>query len=249
MTCEWPVDRGCFDDLPPGPDDQGYDEATYTAALADQSMAEDTAVMVLNHLTAGIYGLCPAVVRPCPTGGPPNGMRPWTQTLLWWDGAHWFNAGCGCVGRCRLDGPGVVHLPGPVATVDVVTLGTTVLDDSDYTVEGDRLYRRGGKAWPSQDRGRPLGEQGTWSVEYTRGRPCPAGTAKMVGLLAQEFISACRGGACRLPASVVQVTRSGVTHTFDATKMLANGKVGIPEIDLWLNALNPYHLLAPPSVI
>lgn len=245
MACTWDVDRGCLPDLPE-PDADDYD-----AAVDQQNMAVDTAVMVLYQLTAQQFGLCPVMARPCPTPSPRcyPGMRPYTQELLFWDGAHWFNGSCGCAGRCQLDGPGVVHLPGPVDSVTAVTIGDVVLDESEYTVEGDRLYRRGGKAWPSQNLGRPLGESGTWGVEYVKGYPPPAGADKMAGMLALEFLNACDGSECRIPRSVIQTSSRGVTHTFDATKMLANGKVGIPEIDLWLNAINPYHLLRAPSVI
>lgn len=247
MSCTWPIDRTCFEALPDPGDDPDNPDPDYVAALERQTSAENTAVMVLNQLTAGLYGQCETIARPCPSG-PRRGLRSPSQVLLWWDGANWLN-GCGCVGRCRYDGPSAVHLPGPAAEIITVTVGSDVLDESEYVLENNRLYRRFGKSWPSQDLGRPMGEQGTWSVKYLRGLPVPAGGDKMAGLLAQEFVSACDGGVCRLPRSVIQTTRSGVTHTFDATKMLANGKVGIPEIDLWLNALNPNHLLVPPSVI
>ena len=72
----------------------------------------------------------------------------------------------------------------------------------------------------------------------------------MAGILAQEFIRACdNDGDCRIPRTVVQISRQGVSHVFDATKMLANGKTGLAEVDLWLNAINPYHLLSRPTVI
>ncbi|QYC54268.1 head-to-tail adaptor [Mycobacterium phage Allegro] len=261
MSCDWPVDRSCFDDLPPEPEPPGdgaseQEQAAYAAAVAERealiqrrNMAEDTAVMVLWAFTGRQFGLCETTVRPCPGGGGPRDMRPWSQPLLWWDGTHWLNASCGCVGRCQVSGPGVVHLPSPAAEVLAVTLGDTVLDESEYVLEGNALYRRGGKAWPSQDLGRPLGERGTWSVQYLRGLPVPAGGDKMAGLLAKEFVSACDGGVCRLPRTVVQTTRQGVTHVFDATKLLDLGYTGLTEVDTWLAAINPHHLQQAPVVL
>lgn len=251
MSCDWPVDRTCLPDLPAEPDDASSPEdlAAYAAAVSRENMATDTAVLVLWRFTAGQFGICDTTVRPCPERGGPRDRRPWSQVLLWWDGEHWSNGSCGCIGRCRQSGPGMVHLPGPVQEVTAVTIGDEVLDESLYVVEGDVLFRRMGKAWPSQDLSRPLGETGTWSVDYTRGVPVPAGGAKMAGLLAQEFIAACDGGECRLPRTVVSTTRQGVTHVFDATKLMELGYTGLTEVDTWLAAVNPHHLMQAPVVL
>jgi hypothetical protein len=40
-----------------------------------------------------------------------------------------------------------------------------------------------------------------------------------------------------------------VSHVFDPTKMLGSGYTGLPEVDSWLSAVNPHHLLAAPRVI
>lgn len=250
MSCDWPVDRTCLPDLPVlGDDPSDEDQAAYDAALARQGAAEDTAVLVLWRFTAGQFGLCDTTVRPCPPDGGPRDRRPWSQVLLWWDGEHWSNGSCGCAGRCRQSGPGAVHLPGPVSAITAVTIGDTVLDEDEYMLEGTVLFRRMGKAWPNQDLGRPLGETGTWSVDYVRGVPVPAGGARMAGILAQEFISACDGGECRLPRTVVSTTRQGVTHVFDATKLMELGYTGLTEVDTWVAAVNPNHLMQAPVVL
>jgi len=124
-----------------------------------------------------------------------------------------------------------------------------VLSPTVYALEGNALYRRGAD-WPRQDLGRPLGESGTWSVTYTRGIAVPAGVDRLVGMLAVEFIAACDDDmTCRLPRTMVSTTQRGVTHVFDPSKILAAGKTGLPEVDLWLSAVNPHHLMAAPSVI
>ena len=251
MPCDWPVDRTGFDALPaigPGGEDDPSQE--WLDAVAKRNANEDTAVLVLWRLTGERFGVCPTTVRPCPTFNPVSRYGPtWGGSMLWWNGAGWETTGCGCSGRCITSGPGMVHLPGPVAAITKVTIGDVVLDPSAYRVEGNVLYRTGAAAWPSQNLGRPMGDPNTWSVEYTRGEAVPAGGALMAALLTKEFMAACSGNPCRLPKTVVSTTRQGVTHQFDPTKLLAAGLVGIAELDQWIHAVNPNHLMRAPSVI
>lgn len=266
--CSWPIDRGCITiALPTLPDDPTTDEqAAYDAVLAAQSGAEDLAVSVLWALSGRQFGVCENLIRPCPEGdnwtsrfespgsGYGYGMGDFGGfILLGWDGADWVNVGCGCSGRCQLSGPRMIHLPGPVSAPDgnhplTITIGDVELADDQWTLEGDRLYRTD-RRWPSQHLGRPLGEPQTWSVSYYRGITPPAGTAKMVGQLANEFLAACTGAKCRLPRNVVSTSRQGVTTDFDPSKIYAAGKTGLSEIDIWLASMNPSHLMAAPSVI
>lgn len=163
------------------------------------------------------------------------------------DGGHWRNIACGCSGRCEITGPRVVHLPGPVQEVVEVVIGSgAALSGDEYALEGDVLYRKGGD-WPCQDLGKPLGEVGTWSVTYTRGYPPPEGTAKFVGTLAAEFLKACSGEKCRLPRTVTEVVRRGVT--WKVRQEIDKAGTGVPEIDMWLAAVNPNHLMQAPSVV
>jgi hypothetical protein len=232
------------------------EQAAYDAALAARNAAEDLAVSVLWALSGRQFGLCPHSVRPCPPPiYPPwrevSAYSPVTSYVLSWEGDRWLNWPCGCLGgRCQLTGPRAVHLPGPVASIEEVTIAGAVLNASEYVLEGDVLYRKGTLIWPAQNLGRPLGEAGTWSVEYLRGYPPPAGTATYVGTLAAEFLKACDGGNCRLPRTVTTASRNGVTYrVYDPAVIYGDGKTGIPEIDLWLAAVNPHHLMAAPQVI
>jgi hypothetical protein len=227
----------------------------YEIRLAQQNSAEDTAVEVLYALSGRQFGICEAVARPCSTPafrgtmdffGGPLPMPVFTPTF--WDGA-WRNLVCGCGDRCVVGGPRVVHLPGPVSEVTTVTIGSMIIGPDQYVLEGDALYRKGGN-WPSQDLGKPLDEEGTWSVEYLKGWPPPAGAAMFVGVLAKEFMSACSGTACRLPRNVIGVNRNGVSYQiYDPSALMRSGKTGISEIDLWLSAINPNALMAAPTVI
>jgi hypothetical protein len=241
MTCSWPVDRSC---LP---------SATSDVDKARQAAAEDLAVAILWALSGRQYGVCPTITRPCPTpcvapmGGVLLGGPGWFPI---WDDGNWRNVTCGCAGgNCTRSGPGVVHLPGPVAEVTRVVIGGHEVLPAEYAVEGDFLYRRGGLDWPTQDLARPAGEVGTWQVEYGRGVPVPVGVGVLVGTLALEFLNACSGGKCRLPRRVQSVSRQGVNFQMvDPTDIYRSGLTGIPEIDVWLSSVNPNRLMGAPRV-
>lgn len=246
VTFEWPVDRTCIPlpvlgDTPTGPE-----QAAYDAALAARNDAEDLAVQVLWALSGRQFGLREVIVRPGRVHGWP--CSPW---LSLWDGWTWTHSSCGCVGHCGLSSAAVVHLPGPVAEIVRVQIDDQVIAPTGYALEGDRLYRRCDNdcPWPTQNLARPLDEPGTWSVTYKLGYPVPAGVDRLTGLLAKEFMLACDGKGCRIPPTVVATSSKGVSHVFDPSKIIAAGFTGLPEIDRWLQAVNPHRLAAPPEVI
>lgn len=241
MSCTWPVDRTCL----PDPGDAVEDIARMQEAI-------DTAVSVLWSLTGRRFAVCPVKTRPCPTpfdtsdvgdvGIPQVGFTP----VLF--GGRWQNEYCGAGCGFGFDNPAVVTLPGAVEVIAVEVDGVVIAPDS-YALEGDRLIRRVGQ-WPSQALHRPLGEPGTWAVEYLRGTPPPAGAALAVGQLAQEFWNICSGGKCRLPKRTQSISRQGVTITrADPTDIIAQGYTGLPEIDLWISAQNPNKLMQPAAII
>ena len=252
MPCSWEIDRSCLPPLPVvGTGEGEVAQEVYDEALSRQNTAEDTAVMVLWSLSGRQFGACEYTIRPCPAQGFP--AYPWLGSdylVLMLDATRWTHSPCGCVGGCEVSGPRVVHLPGPAAAIVAVTIDGVVLPDAEYQLEGDALYRTGGASWPSQNLGAPLGETGTWSVTYTRGLDPPAGAAKMAGQLALEFIAACDDETtCRLPRTLVATNQRGNSHVFDQSKILKAGKTGLPEVDLWLAAVNPNHLLAAAEVL
>lgn len=245
VSCEWPVNRSC---LP---------TAESPLDKARQAHAEELAVQILWALSGRQYGVCPVVLRPCPPSDytRPRYPYPYEGSPFWplWTGSEWINETCGCARACHWTAPNVVHLSTttalPVQAVTEVRIVNTVLDPSGYKLEGDLLYRLGDLAWPTQDLTRPLPEEGTWSVTYTRGVPPPPGVDVLTGQLTEEFLKACSGGKCRLPRRVRSVSRQGVSYDMiDPTDIYESGKTGIPEIDLWLSAVNPRHLAAPPKV-
>lgn len=254
MAFEWPIDRTNFPalpDLPGSPTDE--QQAAYNKALAEQRGAAQLAVTVMWALTGRQFGLNHVTVRPCRDMTQMWGRRRevgW-RTLWYHDGAY-FTWPCGCHSGCEIGGPRVVHLPGPVNAVSAVTIAGVALDPSGYTVEGNVLYRNGG-LWPTQDLGRPLGEERTWSVTYDQGYPVPDGMDLLTGILAKEFLAALAAGdgnKCRLPRTVTTASRNGVTYrAYDPAVIYADGKTGLSEIDLVLATINPHALAAPPSVI
>lgn len=256
MVCPmpiWPVDRSCLPALP-AEDAEGYEDA-----VANQDRHLDMAAQVLFLLSGQQFGVFEVVARPCPTpslmtgytGSAGSPRFPMTFPVMLFDGVTWKNVAAGCVVRCQHTGPGMVHLPGPATEIVTVTIGDEGdLDPSQYVLEGNILYRRGESTrWPDQNLSRPLGEPGTWSVRYGRGIPVPEGVGAFVAQLAREFLAACAGESCRLPRNVVAVTSRGVSKQFDPSRIYASGKTGLSEIDLWLSAVNPHHLMAAPKVL
>lgn len=264
QACSWPIDRTCLPALPVVSDPPvDGEQAAYDKAIRRQLAAEDLASTVLWALSGRQFGICSTVARPCPEGPNPfDRLRTYSGDVgfvtLVWNGSGWATDSCGCIGKCVEIGPRAVHLPGPVVNDKqnqpqtyplTVTIGDVVLADDEWSLEGNVLFRHDGR-WPGQHRGRPLGEPGTWSVEYWKGQPAPAGSATYVGILAAEMILACNGDKkCRLPRNVKAVTRQGVTYEmYDVKGIYTAGKTGIPEIDLWLSAFNPMALTQSPRV-
>lgn len=234
-SCTWPVDRTALPD-PSAEEDQ--------AALQE---AIDTAVGVLWAFTGRRYSCCPRVIRPCPTER--EGVGAWSMSWLhqlggldprdWWEVVL-----CGCGPRCEASGPGVIHLPGQPCSVEAVTVAGVELDPAEYTLEGDRLYARSGR-WPTQDLRRPDGDPGTWSVRYLEGIPPPAGAARMVALLAKEFL-AVGTEKCKLPSTVETVSRRGLSMRMaPAEKLFPDQRTGIKSVDLWIAAHNPHGHTTP----
>lgn len=256
MSFEWPVDRTSFPALPTLSGSPTADEqAAYDKALAEQRAAAQLAVTVLWALSGRQFGLSEHTVRPCrPAYGPAvhghygGGV---TSYLLSWEGDRWINWTCGCVGGCTQTGPRMVHLPGPVHSITEVKIADAVVPADGYVLSGDVLYRKGGP-WPRQDLGRPPGEANTWTVRYQRGIEVPYAAEQLTGILASEFLKALSADPtrCRLPRTVTTASRNGVTYrAYDPAVIYANGKTGLPEVDLWLASVNPNHLAAAPTVI
>ncbi|QFP94639.1 head-tail adaptor [Mycobacterium phage LilMcDreamy] len=242
MSFNWPVDRTGLPSVGEPPDE---------AKVLEREGAVALAVSILWALSGRQFGTVTTTARPCrvPLHSEYRGSVAVTSYVLSWEGDRWLSFPCGCGNRCRAAGPNVVHLPGPVASVTEVKIAGVVVPSNVWAVEGDLLYRREGP-WPPQDLNRPAGDVGTWTVTYERGLPVPDGIAQLTGILAKEFVTAINNnGQCRLPRTVTTASRQGVTYrAYDPAVIYANGKTGLPEVDMWLATVNPHHIMAAPTV-
>lgn len=271
MTCVWPADLSCCDW-------DSYDVQVRASALvaateilwalsgrvfAGEPMADAFTADEMTELKiAGYTPDCSTILRPCkqhcgtacdmcgwpgPIAGP-SWYTPWMPYLR--DGT-WFNASCGsCGDLCQCGAPlDELELPGPVAKVNAVYIDGAVFTEWAL-YNSDTLVRTDGEDWPGcQHLDRELTDEGTWAVDYVRGVPVPEGGKRAAGLLACELAKLCTGDkTCRIPANVTSVTRDGVSFTFDPNEFYAQGKTGIPAIDLWLSAVNPGHMREPSGV-
>lgn len=208
-------------------------------------------------------GSCDHTVRPCGVGQICAGWA-WPLTarevgwyLQWgayggaW-GWYWPDGGrldgCGCAHVER------VHLPDfPVTSITEVTIDGVVVDPDTYALrEFKYLDRLDDGVWPScQDLRRPLGEEGTWGVTYVWGAPLPASGVLAAATLACEFYTASIGGECNLPQGVTGLVRQGVSmnRLYDVWG-IQNGlwATGLPAVDAFLQATNPYGLTMPSLV-
>lgn len=228
----WPVDEACSYGIPVDPEDR----------TPVQVHAMAVATEILWRLTAGIYGTCPVTVRPCGRKCGSFDFYP-MQTLQ----GVWINVTCGCeesvCGCCYVC---EIALEGPVASVTEVIVDGVVVDSESYRIDnGNMLVRtdiaEGGECWPQcQDLGLPTTEEGTFGITYEKGLPVPSGGQRAVAALAAEIVESCEGGPCRLPSRVQEVTRQGVQiQLINDVDFLRSGLTGLPEVDLWLAAVNP----------
>lgn len=254
--CPWPIDLACCPDWPEDPSEW----------TSQHTLAVEIANDFLWRRTAGRFGLCPELIRPCRRGCTPDRHGTgflWDRSTFPLDpyvfNGKWFNFGCGCGPEdCSCDPQCVLELPGPVNSVVEVKIDGDVVDPSTYRLDRrpnkGRLLRAGGTSgpcWPTcQDLTKEDTEPGTFSVLYLRGKAVPAAGQRALGVLACEIHKQCVGaGDCRLPERVRQVTREGVTYDmFDPGEWLDTGLTGLREVDTWLRAVNPHALHQPSAV-
>ena len=182
------------------------------------------------------FGPCVEVVRPCRKTC--NGYR---VSAPPWGGVGWIGLTCGsCGDNCSCREVHEVRLPGPIAEPLAITIDGLEVDLSAFRVDNwNLLVREDGGHFPvCQDMGKPLGELGTWGVEYLLGEEVPAGGSLVAGILASEYAkSLCGDETCRLPRRVSSIQRQGmVIGILDNFTNLKEGFTGIFEIDDWIMA-------------
>lgn len=251
----WTLDQSCMD-IPAGTPPEVIERWRKVAAE------------LLFALTGNRFGpSCPVTVRPCRKScadqyGAILG-RFWYQGLstgpfipYMWQG-RMFNASlCGCGQQCHC-GPELceVYLPGPVYDIVSVDINGEVVDPLTYGIlDGRYLVRssatpadaNGGVCWPScQDMSLPPGADGTFTVTYRTGIPLPAMGVAALSELTAHYIKGCNGCGCGIGSrqNLSRLSRQGVDLEFaDPTAVLAEGRTGLPLVDLFIHAVNPSKL-------
>lgn len=255
--CAWPVDTACAPGFPDDPADW----------TPQHLLAVEIATDMLWRRTAGRYGLCPELVRPCRRACTPDAhgtgflFDPRGSVLNPYQDEHgrWLNFGCGCAdSSCSCKPLCSLRLPGPVNTVVEVRIDGDVIPADQYTLnrrsgyaELIRVGGTSGPCWPTcQDLEQPITAPDTFSVLYLRGKAVPVAGMRALGSLASEIYKQCTGAAnCRLPDRVKTVTREGITYDmFDPGEWLDQGLTGLRDVDTWLRSVNPHGLYQPSAV-
>lgn len=255
--CSWPLDTACAPGFPDDPADWAPEHV----------LAVEIATDMLWRRTAGRFGLCPELIRPCRSActpdrhGTPSLFDPRGSVLNPYQDQYgkWFNFGCGCrTDTCSCKPLCSIRLPGPVNAVAEVRVDGQVIPADQYT-----LNRRGthadlirvggtsGPCWPTcQDLEKPITAPGTFSVLYLRGKAVPVAGMRALGSLASQIYKQCTGASdCRLPERVRSVTREGITYDmFDPGEWLDQGLTGLRDVDTWLRSVNPHALTQPSAV-
>lgn len=220
------------------------------------------ASQILFRLSGRRWGpSCPVAVRPCRRrclDDFPTNMIGWGTAGPWIpyigiDGA-WRNASvCGCSSDCSCGELCEIHLEGPVYDIVSVQEGAVILPPAAYRVDNpNMLVRTDGACWPDcQDMSAPPGAENTLTVTYRTGLALDEFAIAAVSEMTCHLIKGCLPGSCGCNANpnVTRRTRQGVQiETSDPTLIYSEGRTGLPLVDAWLLAVNPYHQHSPSRV-
>jgi len=198
----------------------------------------------------------PAGFPPPPLGGVP--VQPWEHlpAVPWgtWNASgdpvfvNLWRCGCPSSGGCDCGAIGdVLVLPfGPVREVVSVTIDGDDLPAEDHWVllPDGVLVRTDGETWPRcQDRTKPLGSDGTWSVTYRHGLDLPPEAVPLVARYACELARGCRTGECDLPPGFRVVDREGVEFGVEEpAEYRMQGLTGFGPVDDWITLQRGGHV-------
>lgn len=205
-------------------------------------------------------GACVHEVRPC--GSNDSCGWSWSEVLSPSEASNWAvswmvgtagwgwyvdeQVACGCqhVSRVTLGNY-------PVLEVTAVTIDGAVVDPDTYELREwhylDRITPLSTDeplVWPTcQNMRLPLGQPGTWSIDYTSGVLPPLPGILAAKQLACEIMKFLSPGECALPDAVTSLTRQGIT--MDRSLFVAWGMqsgqwaTGLSWVDGFLQAYNP----------
>lgn len=161
-----------------------------------------------------------------------------------------IEAGCGC---CSCDNVDRLMLSGyPVREIVAVTIDGDVLGTDEYRLLSGRWLIRmadtngNAQRWPTRNRlDLPIGDVGTWSVDYIFGTRPPQWGIDAAIDFAKVVIDSCDGGGdCALPSNVTNYVRQGVAVTLDPNVL--SGLVGAEIADAWLRNERAAARMLPP---
>lgn len=230
--------------------------------------AEVFAWSMLASMCAYQIATCPVTVRPCAsscftrsswmeavvggasTAGLPVARLGGTTFTPFLTGGNWVN-GCGCSGDCGCSAISEVILPGPVGDVVEVRIDGVEQPKSSYRVDdGNRLVSLDpDRPWPlCQDMALDPDELGSFTVTYYQGAAPSTLTSYAAGVLANEYLLACRSDPkCRIPRNATTVTRGGTTVVLEPD--LRKALLRIPEVATVVDIFNPHGLKSAPRVL
>lgn len=209
---------------------------------------------LLNELVGGRFpGLCTESVRPCARQLSDDAYGSGITTRSGSDGnTIALSNGCGCNSprSCGCTRLAEITLGGyPVVSITEVLIDGQIVDDLTYRIDDSRYLVRLPNAdgtndgWPCcQDLSLDTTEDNTFEVTFTYGAAPPQAGVDAAGVLACELALACSGGGetCRLPHSVRSQVRQGVaTEYINVLDFLSEGRTGLMEVDLFLEAFGP----------
>jgi hypothetical protein len=259
LICHPPADWTCV----------GGDAYVTTLGAEMVDMAESFAWSMLAAMCAYQIASCPVTVRPCAASCFPLGT--WVEAVVGGasasglpvarlggtiftphlTGGNWVNS-CGCTsGDCGCTTLSEAILPGPVGDILAVRVDGVVQDPSTYRVDnGNRLVSLDpDRPWPlCQDMSLDPDEIGVFEVSYYQGAAPNTLTSYAAGVLANEYVLACKKDSkCRIPRNATTVTRGGTTIELETD--VRKALMRIPEVASVVSIFNPNGLTSPPRVL
>lgn len=139
-----------------------------------------------------------------------------------------------------------IDLGGNVISVDEILVDGEVLDPATYGLYGNRTLVRFDDAdglrlfWPCCQRiAAPNTEVGTWQLTYQVGQMPPQSGRDAAYAWSLERGKRFDQHAEHFPAHTTRAESQGIALTIEEPAQLASGLIGIPEVDEFIESVNP----------
>lgn len=135
----------------------------------------------------------------------------------------------------------------PIVSINSVTIDDTVLDPTEYRIDDKQWLTRLPccVGWPMCGCGCD-----SFVVDFQWGQDPPQmGVDAATVVSAEMYRAKTPGMNCKLPARLTSITRQGVSMALiDPMDFIKEGKTGIYQVDMFLQAYNPARQIKPPLV-